>query len=169
VLSTTPGNWGLVTPSGDELHALIATAAWTSAPYLSEDWDIAISRVIEEGALDPGYSRYASYTVQLSYEGRTRQYKALFLFGQSSVLPLDHVVGTSALTQIVASPFDPEPLLVEPFRSNRDVRAFVESLWPRPACSREPLTGMCCDARGQCTLSPDVLKKYGFGMHAQQH
>jgi hypothetical protein len=59
------------------------------------------------------YSRYASFHVTVFLEGRSRSYKAMFLFGsgQVPVLVLDNVISNSALGQFVTASVYPAILL----------------------------------------------------------
>jgi hypothetical protein len=168
-LSVTPGTWTLTVSSGQQLHAAIAHAQWTTSDYLAEDWRTPINNLIKQGAIEPFYTSYASFSVRLSYQGTQRQYKALFLFGvdpsgAERILPVDHIVGLQALLAIIDAPVTPDPLLAEPYRSNPEVTSFVNSLRAPSGCSMEPRTQMCCDsATEQCGVSAGALQMHGFG------
>jgi hypothetical protein len=168
-LLVTPSQWNFMTAGGETLHAMGAQVSWTQAPYLTEDWNIPVSRAIDMGVIDPAYSRYASVSARAIYQGEQRQYRALFLFSddlekQSAVLPLDHIVGLPALQTLSADQSVPETLLAQPFRTRPEVSNFIEWWRGQPGCSTDAYTGMCCDpSTGQCGISSRVLQTKNLG------
>ena len=58
---------------------------------------------------------------------------------------MDHIVGLSALSDLLKAPTVPEPLTVPPFAGDSGVKLFFESARAAPGCAVEPLTGLCCD------------------------
>ncbi|HEX3683716.1 MAG TPA: hypothetical protein VHU83_14365 [Bryobacteraceae bacterium] len=168
-LTLSPGVWTYETANGQKLTGEIASVQWGSSGYLAEDWNIPIGELIQRGSINEMYSRYASLTVDISYEGRQRQYRALFLFGEDSlghpsVLALDHILGAPALKALWGASPIPEPLLGQAFRSRPEVEAFINSLAAPMGCTMEQRTNMCCDETShECKLSLGALQVAGFG------
>jgi hypothetical protein len=168
-LLVSPSHWNFLGAGDQNLHAMTAHISWTDSPYLAEDWNVPISRLIDMGVIDPAYSRYASFSVQAIYQGDKRQYQALFLFSddpekKSTVLPFDQIIGVSALQALSADQSLPEPLLAQAFRGRPEVSSFIEWWRAQPGCSTDAVTGMCCDpATQQCGVSSKVLQMKGFG------
>lgn len=167
-LAVTPVTWKYKTSAGDELAGEGASVHWTDSPYLSEDWNRSLGSLFAIGVIDPGYTRYASVTVKASYAGEQRQYQSLFLFGRdasghSITLPIDQIIGASALLSIIQAPSTPDPLLAARFRTRSGAKAFLHSLRAPAGCSAESRSQMCCDeVSGKCGVSADVLQAHGF-------
>jgi len=167
-LSTTPATWTYKSSEGQQYRAEGATAVWRDSVYLSEDWNMPIGQLIANGTLDPGYTDYASFTVNLSYLGEQREYPALFLFGKDAtgreiILPIDHIIGISALMTLIQAPSTPDPLLADWFRNRPATRAFLQTLQVPDTCTVESRTQMCCDeASGKCGVAATTLRQHGF-------
>jgi hypothetical protein len=65
-LGITPVTWNYRTTTGQELRAEGATAVWRDSGYLAEDWNVPVGQLLDNGTIDPGYTEYASFTVNLS-------------------------------------------------------------------------------------------------------
>jgi len=160
VLRTAPGTWTHRTEEGMELEGAMASLRWADAKYLTEDWDVPMSRVL--GAIDPGYSRYAAFSVNLAFDGRKRQYAAMFLFGEDEagkpmILPVDHIIGIPALSGILTAPALPQPLLLPEYAARPRVSDFIKSLQASPQCIPEPQSGLCCDeTTGKCGVRSEA-------------
>lgn len=77
----------------------MAEAKWRTEQTVQENWDIPVIDAIRmaERNTSSQLSRYASYSVTLTYQGQTRNYRAMFLFGVDAqgnafVFPIDTVV-----------------------------------------------------------------------------
>jgi hypothetical protein len=93
-----------------------ATAKWGPAPIgRTPDW--TVGQMIPELSREMGVSpplRYCSFTVTVTFAGRSRTYKASFLFGQNGkVAPVDPVVGIDGnnLAYFLLHPVYPDVLL----------------------------------------------------------
>jgi hypothetical protein len=167
-LQVTPISWAVQTTDGRELRGGGASLHWLDAGHLAEDWDVPLGRLIESGVIDSGYTRYASFAAKVTYSHETRQYQALFLFGHDvegrpTILPLDHIVGGSALKMVIEAPSIPDPLLAPDFRYRPETADLVRSMRAPAGCSQEPVTQMCCDEEnGRCGVGADQLRQHGF-------
>jgi hypothetical protein len=167
-LAVTPVTWTYKTAAGNELHAEGASADWRDSPYFSEDWNLPIGQLLDNGTLDPGYTDYASFAVEISYLGEHREYQTLFLFGRDAsgkeiCLPIDPIIGLSTLLTLIQAPVTPDPLLADPFRNRPETREFLQALQAPAGCSNESRTQMCCDqTSGKCGVSTETLRQRGF-------
>jgi hypothetical protein len=120
VLMVGTGNWGFKTEELKETWSIIATPSWTKSQILLQDWNMPFAKAFKmakeagDEDLSP-YTRYASVSVKATFQGRSRSYHALFLFGTDSagkerVLPVDTVTGT-ALSFYIANSAYPGTLL----------------------------------------------------------
>jgi hypothetical protein len=167
-LAVTPGPWTFQTTDGERLQGETASLKWKDSGHLAQDWNLPFSRLFELGAVDPGFTRYASFTARVSYSGQARQYQALFLFGRDAsgqpiTLPLDHIVGASVLQMLIQAPNTPDPLLAQPFRNRPESRDLINSMRAAPGCSPESRTQMCCSqSTGRCGVTDEILQEHGF-------
>ena len=167
-LSVSLGGWSRGTGGNRRLNAQVASVDWVDNHSLFKDVPVSIEQAVTQMHEDERVSRYAAYTVDLSYAGEHRSYQALFFFGEDSsgqvfVRPVDNIIGNGELEQFVMSSPIPEPLLDPSFASNGDARAYLRSLRATPGCRPEPRTKMCCDqASGHCGVSAEALKGAGF-------
>jgi hypothetical protein len=171
VLSVTTGSWTDNT-DGHALHGPVSMLEWQVSAGLAQDWSVPFSQVL--AVVGPGYTRYASFTAKISYAGRGRQYQALFLFGEDAAgkaitLPLDNIIGPSALSAIAEAPSTPDLLLAQSFRDRSETKSLIRAMRLSPNCTAEPRTKMCCDENtGQCGLHPDVLRQHGFASSIEE-
>ncbi|HEU5415415.1 MAG TPA: hypothetical protein VFW31_16730 [Candidatus Angelobacter sp.] len=108
ILPVATGFWVYTTDAPRQTKAATASASWVKAPILGEDWTVSFAAAIRKaqaaGKEDLRlYKRYAAISVTATYDGQSRSYRSLFLFGTDPsglerVLPVDTVVGGPALT-----------------------------------------------------------------------
>ena len=122
-----------------EASEMGAQASWAPGQNLQANWNVPFERALAE--FDAGsqakYSRYAAYRVTVSFEGRSRTYNAMFLFGTGTVpvLAADNVTNSSALTQLIDKSVYPAVLLESPVARKTGVAAWLKSHQVRdPAC-----------------------------------
>jgi hypothetical protein len=144
-----------------------AKAHWTQAQDLSQqNWDVPVSQAI--AAIDDraSYDRYAAYTATVYFEGRSKTYSALFLFGRDKstdreiVLAIDLVAGNSAVGHFVDHSVYPAALLETNLRSNPAVSKWLnenndascKSDAKEPCCN--PKTMTCSIAAGDVQAKP---------------
>jgi hypothetical protein len=142
------------------------TSAWTTGNNIAEsDWNLdlgtAIARIFPVNSAEKAiYFRFASYRVTLSFLGRTRVYKAMFLFGMGDrpIIALDQVAGS--VNAYVETSVYPEVLL----ESSQSRRPEVAS-WLRmhemdsPSC-RAGQKEVCCNIKAlTCGIAPGDIRK----------
>lgn len=100
-----------------EVTEINAHANWKkgiAAP--AEVWNSPAGEIFRQITNTAWYSRYAAFTVKVSLHGRSRTYKAMFIFGRNDkgeeeVITADNVTGTSALDFIARSSVYPSTLI----------------------------------------------------------
>ena len=132
-----------------ETTELGAHASWSAGEYLTQDWNVSFAQMLPatQTQNNSTYDRYASYHVRVTYQGRSRSYEAMFLFGSGEipVLALDNVTNNSALTSIVDKSVYPSVLLESPASRQLGVAAWLRSHQIRDAACRPGQKEACCD------------------------
>ncbi len=164
ILQVTTEDYAFVEQNGTKTSAKAVKVDWRLGPHISEDWDSPISKLLE--ALDGrNYTRYVAYSVTVEHQGRSRSYRALFLFGQEAsgapeVWAADTIVGE--LNRVIADPIGVDPLLVRENSRYRAVQEFFDSVRRPAGCKVEPVTRMCCDDGGEkCGIDAQKLVLHG--------
>lgn len=159
VLNTFPGRW---TGIGSESLSYVL-AEWSIAPYLTEDWSASLATVAKS-VQGGSFTRYASYDVSLAFQGRTKTYRATFLFGKDEegkelILPLDMTIGGSTLLDSLKAPVLLGPLTDRYFIGRADVKAYITALVAEPGCVYEKVSRTCCSPTSlSCGVDEAVLK-----------
>lgn len=112
----------------------------------------------ENQTLGAPSDRYASYTVAISYQGKARAYKAMFLFGRDEqgnevVRPHDPIADDTGLGTALAKPLFPEGLTRTKLRAQTVVQDWLnQNQMADSACTTLLGNGdACCDlARLRC-------------------
>jgi len=93
------------------------------------------------------YSRYISFHVAVSLDGRSRSYKAMFLFGsgQVPVLVLDNVTSNSALGQFVTTSVYPAILLDSGMTQKQGVADWLSLHQVDESACPSGKREVCCD------------------------
>ncbi|HXA86142.1 MAG TPA: hypothetical protein VNZ47_13760 [Candidatus Dormibacteraeota bacterium] len=109
----------------------IAMAEWGPSRDLNEDWDIPFAAGYAQGEWAGQHQRYASFNVKVTFQGRSREYRAMFLFGAKGLVSaLDTVIDINgnALSRFIDSDAYPETL-IEGGLGNEDpvVREWIDA------------------------------------------
>lgn len=98
-----------------ETNEVGANATWTGGQILTENWNVPFEQLLPpiDKQNNSKYSRYATYHVMVSYDGRSASYNAMFLFGTGNepVLVIDTVTNNSALAAVMKASLYPAVLL----------------------------------------------------------
>lgn len=94
------------------------------------------------------FERYAAYTVTVSYEQRSRTYKAMFLFGHDpsgneQASPVDPITNNIGLAYALRDPLFPE-MATTKLRTNQAVRDWLEANTADQTCATDK-HDVCCD------------------------
>jgi hypothetical protein len=145
-----------------------ATLLWRSsqeATTYSKEVSDEVSQKTVGQLLAPArvtYSRYASFSVHATLQGKSTSYNALFLFPQDphkgDLWPIDTVIGSELIT-LTKAPLYPGALLETTFRELPVVRAWIDS-HRISACPVKGQRAVCCDPRiGICGLDDETVQK----------
>jgi hypothetical protein len=93
-LAIGAGTWKEVTDDPKETKSDVASARWGVAQTLTENWEVPFGEVYPQMEVAGQHNRFAAFKVKVSFQGRSLEYRAMFLFGidaqgQETVLPLD--------------------------------------------------------------------------------
>jgi hypothetical protein len=135
----------------------LSVSGWHVKPVLTENWAVPFSEAL--GLLEGNYTRYADFDVTITFMGRQRQYKAMFLFGTDSsgkplVRVIDHIFGTSAINALLTTPVEQEVKHVQQnFGAKLAVKGLVRSAQPQTGCQADGASEFCCHAQtGHCGI-----------------
>jgi hypothetical protein len=114
-----------------ESSSTIAQVRWIPTQDIKENWDFSFGTIYPLTEEAGKHQRYASFEVKATFQGRSRIYRAMFLFGPNGqpILPIDTVININggALTRFIAE--DPYPgTLIEGGLANKDplIRGWLE-------------------------------------------
>jgi hypothetical protein len=65
--------------NGTEMQSAIASARWIRSRDISEDWNVPFAEAIAQGEWAGLHQRYASFSIHVTFQGRSRDYRAMFL------------------------------------------------------------------------------------------
>jgi hypothetical protein len=126
-----------------------AQASWSAGQNLAQDWNVPFEQMLTdiEAQNKSKYSRYAAYSVTISFEGRSRSYRAMFLFGNGEipVLAADNVTNHPALTGLISKSLYPRVLLESPLARKKAVAGWLKAHQVRDPACRPGQGEACCD------------------------
>lgn len=112
------GTWDLATDKPSETHSSVATVRWHEQQNISENWEQPFGAIYPQTEVSGQHTRYAAFKVKATFQDRSIQYHAMFLFGkdkngQEVVLPIDTVANLSgsSLNFFLKVPAYPETLI----------------------------------------------------------
>ncbi len=101
-----------------QTKSVIATVQWHGSQTIQEDWEQPWAKLLPMLENSSWFTRYASFKVIVSFQGRSREYRAMFLFGRDPrtgaeyIVPGDTVAGlTGALHFFATNNAYPEALI----------------------------------------------------------
>ncbi len=141
------------------VSSYMATAAWTPGPSGRAPYN-TVGQMLPFEEQYSGISplrRYCAYTVTATLQGRSRTYRASFLFGDGKqVAPADVVaaIGGGAMAQFISHPLYPDVLLRTSLGNSPAVRNFL-AITQRPESSCKAGIGdVCCNPEKlQCGIA----------------
>ena len=130
-----------------------ARPKWAAGQNLTgENWNLPFSQALA-AIIEPQnksrYARFVSYRVTVALEGKSRSYKAMFLFGDGEfpVLVLDNVTNNSALGFLVNRSLYPAVLLESNLAQKPAITNWLKiHQMPDSACPSGQKQ-VCCDLR----------------------
>lgn len=152
---------GSVRPQHTE--SVIAMAQWHASQTISEDWEQPWAKLFPLIENSTWFTRYASFKAKVSFQGRSREYRAMFLFGHDPksgaeyVVPGDTVAGlTGALHFFVINNAYPEALIEGGV--GRDIPAVRDWLSAQATVGKAH-DDNCDPATAKCGVSRQDLEK----------
>jgi hypothetical protein len=128
----------------------------------SKDWNIPMSKALKliEPQNKSRYARYVSYRVSVSFEGRSRIYNAMALFGEGEVpiLILDNIINKSALMFVPNKSLHPAILMETNLTEKATISGWLKShQMPDSACTVQ--MDVCCDTSTLTCGVPESMVK----------
>jgi hypothetical protein len=158
---------------GSPFSTTDTTISWVSVLWRSNQEAIAYSKEVSEevsqktvgeliAQVQVPYSRYASFSVHATLQGKTTSYNALFLFPQDprkgDLWPIDTVIGSELIALNKASLY-PGALVETTYRELPVVRAWIDN-HRVSSCPVKGQRAVCCDPQtGICGLDDETLQK----------
>ncbi len=160
----------LATVMHNDSHAFpvaseLATAQWGQGPQ-GHAPRLTVAQMLPLMEQESGVSpllRYCTYTVTATLAGRSRTYKAAFLFGEKGkAAPADAVIalGGGALAPFISRPVYPGVLLQTSLWKNQSVRNFVVTTQRFETSCKAGSGEVCCDTdKLQCGVPAADLRR----------
>src|ERR1700731_2670780 len=99
-------------------ESVIALAQWAGSQTITEDWEVPWGKLFPLVEHASWFTRYAAFKVKVNFQSRSREYRAMFLFGHDPrtgaeyIVPGDTVAGlTGALDFFARTAAYPEALI----------------------------------------------------------
>ncbi len=160
-LFVAPGHFNY-SKDGEPTQSAIAATHWIPSRDITENWDIPFADGYAQGEWSGQHQRYASFKVKATFQGRSREYRALFLFGTGPngtelVSPIDTIVNINgnAVTHFVRHDAYPETLIEGGLGNDPTI---LEWLKANQTSHGHPGTANCDPVTMRCGIHGDDLK-----------
>jgi hypothetical protein len=155
-LSVADGGMNYREFKNDPIFEHYFRVSWGHWISTQENWNIPAKDVFDRMENHSWYSRYAAFDVTVWFQGRTRSYKSLFLFGtdgtEQKQIALDMITG---VRNIQKDSLYPRVLLAPRYRTHEGVTEWLRSKESAECRSNE----VCCDPEtNKCTLPKDDIE-----------
>ena len=164
-LDVAPGRWTL-REAGVDATSATAQARWFRWQSGAAGANLPLQSYLAANKYDLPYTRYATFTVRMTFQGRSATYPALWLFGYDSagteqVLAEDNVTNKMALAHFARSSAYPGSLVDSHLRQSPALRDWLTAgQASTPGCGTTPAGArdVCCDQYTiQCGVAQDQL------------
>lgn len=147
-----------------QTKSVIAMVQWGTAQQVTEDWNQPWSKVYPSIENATWFTTYASFKVRVSFQGRSREYPALFLFGHNPttgaeyIIPGDTIAGlTGALHFFATNNVYPEALIEGGV--GKDIPAVHDWLNEQASPTGKSHDDNCDPATAKCGVSSQDMNK----------
>lgn len=145
------------TENGQLLTSYFAVPRWAPGQRSLEDWDTPVGTALAAHPDNKGkFSRYVAATITVRFQGHSRTYRALWLFG-ADTLAVDLVTGNIVRDFTTESAY-PSVLADTNLRSHRAVEEWLTSTQRFDATCKPGKQDVCCDAAMRCGISAEDLR-----------
>ncbi len=160
-LYVAPGRFNY-SKDGQPTQSAIAVTHWIPSNDITENWDIPFADGYAQGQFAGQHQRYASFKVKATFEGRSREYRAVFLFGAGPngtevITPLDTIININggAVSHFAAHDAYPESLVEGGLGNDPVIREWLNT---NQVSHGHPGTANCDPATMHCGIHSDDLK-----------
>ncbi|MBZ5490968.1 MAG: hypothetical protein LAO76_08555 [Acidobacteriia bacterium] len=156
--TSTKDQYGKILSEGS---SAIAQVQWKPSFDIGENWDMSFATIYPLTEEAGQHQKYAAYQVKVTFQGRSRIYHAMFLFGpkDNPILPIDTVanLGGGGLTFFLKHDGYPGSLIEGEFAAKDPlVRNWLRS---QQTAQGQPGQLNCDAATGRCSIHEDDFKK----------
>lgn len=144
--------------NGKRFTTYFAIPHWGPSSQSQENWDTPVKEVVVESGNEGRYSRYVTATITVRFQGRSRTYHALWLFG-SDTLAVDLVTGNSIVRGFATESAYPSVLTDTRLGSHPAVSNWINSTQRFDASCKTGKQDICCDAATmRCGINSEDLR-----------
>jgi hypothetical protein len=159
VLRITHDEEAFTDETGTLFTSYFAVPSWGEGSSSAEDWDTPVKTAMRIAGGDGQYSRYVAATITARFEGKSRTYRALWMFSDSDLTVIDLVTGNSILRTFATESTYPSVLTDTKLRSRPVVNDWLNSTQRFEASCKKGKFDVCCDAAAiRCGVSADDLR-----------
>jgi len=150
-------NTQTVDENGKRFTTYFADPHWSHGSQSQDDWDTPVKTVLEH--IRGNFSRYVAATITVRFQGQSRTYRALWLFG-SDILSIDLVVGAGGVVKDFSNEnLFPSVLTDSSLRSRSVVSDWLNSAQRFDASCKTGKQDVCCDSTTiHCGVNSEDLR-----------
>lgn len=144
--------------NGSRATSNFAQPRWAAASQSQEDWDIPIKGALAQSGNGGKFVRYVSATITVRFQGRSRTYHTLWLFG-SGILALDLIgAADNVVTEFATRDLFPSVLTDTSLRSRPAVGDWLNSTQRFESSCKTGKQDVCCDSAMHCGVAAEDLR-----------
>ena len=144
--------------NGKRSTSHFAVPRWTPGHEWPGDWDVPVSKAMEMTGNAGKFSRYVAATITVRFQGQSRTYHTLWLFG-SETLAIDLVTDSGILTQFATESVFPSVLADTSLHSRPVVNEWLTSTQRFESSCKTGKQDVCCDSATMlCGVAADDLR-----------
>jgi hypothetical protein len=143
---------------GKRATSYFAVPQWSAGSRTQEDWDTPVGTALAISGNKGRYDRYVAATITVRFQGRSRTYRALWLFSNSDLMAIDTVTGNSIARNFATESAYPSVLTDTSLRSHPAVNEWLASTQRfEPSC-KTGKQDVCCDSSMHCGVHSEDLR-----------
>jgi len=129
---------------------------WEEGERSSSDWTIPVGQALSLTKQTGKFSRYVTACITVRYQGKSRTYQTLWLFG-TETLPIDTVTGNNILADFVTKSAFPSILTDTSLHSHAAVSAWLSANQKFSQQCKKGKQDVCCDSDHCGVSSSDLM------------
>ena len=142
---------------GQRYTSLFAVPHWVRGSQDQEVWDMPVKSALTLSGNEGKFSRYVTATIVAHFQGRSRTYRTLWLFG-SETMAIDLISGNGIVYAFATENAYPSVLTDTSLRSRAVVNDWLNSTQRFDASCKTGKQDVCCDAAMRCGVHSEDLR-----------